>query len=256
MSQPYTYRIQFIPTGEYYYGVRYSKTCHPSDLWIRYFTSCKKVKKLIAEYGKESFRYEVRRIFKTNEEAIAWEEKVTRRVIWWPNYINANSGRAFNHSKSVNGGIVAAKTGAGIHSMSSKEKAEAGRKGGLSLSQRKKESGLTHNEIEGHRTKATKISNRRRAGNWTEKELLAIADATSRKKQGKWTEAEEAAYAKVSARRRAGDWSDEELAGFSKVSDHRKKGKWITNGLENKFLTDGLLPNGWYYGLTRKRKGA
>jgi len=38
---PYTYKLIFKPTGQYYYGVRYAKGCQPSDLWDKYFTSSK-----------------------------------------------------------------------------------------------------------------------------------------------------------------------------------------------------------------------
>lgn len=255
MSTPYTYRIRFIPTGEYYYGVRYAKDCHPSDLWIRYFTSCTKVKKLIREYGKESFTYEIRKTFTNKEQAIAWEEKVTRRVIYWPHYINANSGRAFNHSKSVNGGSVAVERGIGIHAMTSEEKSIAGKKGGLSLARRKRESGLTVNEKEGHVTRAGKISTRRLSGNWTQKEIDANKKTQERRVAGEWTDNEKAAYAKLNERRKAGTWTEQELAGFEKNAKSRKAGRWITDGIRNKFVSD-VPPDGWSYGFVRKKKGA
>lgn len=256
MTLPYTYRIRFIPTGEYYYGVRYAKDCHPSDLWIRYFTSCTKVKKLIKEHGKENFTYEIRQMFDSKEAAILWEEKVTRKVIHWDNYLNANSGRAFNHSKSVNGGNLAVKRGIGIHAMTQEEKSAAGRKGGLSLAVRKRDLGLTENEKAGHLTRANKISVRRAAGNWTQKEIAANQKTHERRMAGEWTHNEEAAYAKLKERRSAGDWSVEELAGFEKVSKVRKSGRWITDGSSNRFITDNVLPGGWQYGFIRKKKGA
>jgi hypothetical protein len=49
---PFTYLIKHIPTGRNYYGVRYKKGCHPNDLWLKYFTSSKKIKGLIKKYGK------------------------------------------------------------------------------------------------------------------------------------------------------------------------------------------------------------
>lgn len=256
MSIPYTYRVKFIPTGEYYYGVRYSKTCDPSDLWMTYFTSCKKVHKLIEEFGKDSFTTEIRKIFETKEAAIAWEERVTRKVIYWNNYLNAGSIKAFNHSKSTNGGIIAVKRGIGIHAMTSDEKSIAGKKGGTSLGKRKKESGLTDNEkqgiIDGHK----KISARRKNGKWTLNELEAIKSTQERRVLGEWTDKETAAYAKLNKRRKEGKWTDNETSGFAKVSKVRKSGKWVTNGISNRFMSPPTEPDGWQYGFTRKKKGA
>ena len=62
---PFTYLIKHIPTNKYYYGVRFRKNCNPNDLWTKYFTSSKKVKLLIKKYGKKSFIFEIRKIFKT-----------------------------------------------------------------------------------------------------------------------------------------------------------------------------------------------
>lgn len=77
---PYTYLIKHIPSGKVYYGLRHAKGCHPSDLWVTYFTSSKEVKKLIDRDGNHSFEAEVRRIFTTSESAIQWEIKVLRRI--------------------------------------------------------------------------------------------------------------------------------------------------------------------------------
>lgn len=77
---PFTYLVKHIPTNKYYYGVRFKKGCHPNDLWTKYFTSSKKVKGLIKRYGKKSFQYEIRRTFKTAQQAMAWEFKVLRRM--------------------------------------------------------------------------------------------------------------------------------------------------------------------------------
>lgn len=78
--KPYTYLIKHIPTNLYYYGVKYSNTSNPETFWIDYFTSSNKVKKLIEEYGKESFVFEIRKIFDSAEKAMIWEEKVIRRM--------------------------------------------------------------------------------------------------------------------------------------------------------------------------------
>lgn len=80
MHTPYTYLIKCIPTGEVYYGVRFSKKCHPNDLWKSYFTSSQIIKRRIKQYGKEAFLFEVRKIFANKQLAISWEEKVLRRL--------------------------------------------------------------------------------------------------------------------------------------------------------------------------------
>jgi hypothetical protein len=77
---PFTYLVKHIPTNRYYYGVRFRKKCHPNDLWTKYFTSSKKVKGLIRRYGKKSFQFEIRKTFKTAQQAMAWEFKVLRRM--------------------------------------------------------------------------------------------------------------------------------------------------------------------------------
>src|ERR1700744_439556 len=80
MSIPYTYLVYCKPTNQYYYGVRFAKGCHPSDLWITYFTSSKYIKLLIKKHGKDAFLFEVRKIFPNKEKAVVWEEKVIRRM--------------------------------------------------------------------------------------------------------------------------------------------------------------------------------
>jgi len=77
---PFTYLVKHIPTNRYYYGVKYKKGCHPYDLWTKYFTSSKKVKGLIRKYGKKSFIFEIRKTFKTAQQAVNWEYKVLKRM--------------------------------------------------------------------------------------------------------------------------------------------------------------------------------
>lgn len=78
--QPFTYHLFHKPTGKHYYGVRFRKGCHPGQLWTTYFSSSKIVKQLIKDYGKDSFQYEIRRVFDTAESAVAWETKVLKRL--------------------------------------------------------------------------------------------------------------------------------------------------------------------------------
>jgi hypothetical protein len=91
--KPYTYLIKHRPTGQVYYGVRSANKVDPhEDLWNKYYTSSPKVQKLIEETGKESFDVEVRKIFETKEQAVAWETKVLRRckVLHDARWLNQN----------------------------------------------------------------------------------------------------------------------------------------------------------------------
>lgn len=77
----YTYLVKCTINNKFYYGVRWGNKVSPSeDLWFKYFTSSKVIKNLINQYGKEAFLFEVRKVFTTKQEAIAWEETVLRRL--------------------------------------------------------------------------------------------------------------------------------------------------------------------------------
>ena len=93
---PFTYLIKHVPTNKYYYGVRFKKGCHPNDLWTKYFTSSKKVKGLIRKYGKKSFKFEIRKTFKTCKQALNWEHKVLKRlkVIYKDNFLNLTDNKS------------------------------------------------------------------------------------------------------------------------------------------------------------------
>lgn len=89
--RPYTYHLFHIPTEKHYYGVRWANKIVPEkDLWVEYFSSSKKVKRLIEEYGKGSFKIEIRKIFNNKFEALSWENRVLKRlkVVENPNWLN------------------------------------------------------------------------------------------------------------------------------------------------------------------------
>jgi hypothetical protein len=90
MTIPYTYRIIYQKSGKWYYGVRYAENCSPDDLWVKYFTSSKVVRMLIANDGLAAFKVEIRRTFLTKEEAIDWERRVLKKVFKWDNCLNEN----------------------------------------------------------------------------------------------------------------------------------------------------------------------
>jgi hypothetical protein len=115
MTQPFTYRIRFIPTGEYYYGVRFAKNCSPVDLWTKYFTSSKKVKSLIKKYGKDSFNCEIRKIFNNPIDAILWEHRVNSRTKNWSNYLNKSDAKHQGSKYSSTGGLVSKEQKVGLH---------------------------------------------------------------------------------------------------------------------------------------------
>lgn len=75
----YTYSLTFKPTGQLYYGVRYSrnrKEMQPEkDLWHEYFTSSTAIHKLIEEHGLDSFSVTIDKTFDSAEDAIAYEKE-------------------------------------------------------------------------------------------------------------------------------------------------------------------------------------
>lgn len=76
---PYTYLIGWSEWNKFYYGVRYARGCHPSDLWVTYFTSSSRVKQYAELYGTPDI-VKIRKTFKDVETATQWEQKVLRRL--------------------------------------------------------------------------------------------------------------------------------------------------------------------------------
>jgi hypothetical protein len=139
--KPYTYYLYHHPTGLKYYGVRYAKNCDPKDLWDKYFTSCKKVKELINEYGINSFEVEIRKIFENKIDAINWENKVLRRlkVKRKKEWINISEGKmpfdnitygmlGKHHSEDSKKKIALAQLGSKNHMFNKTHSAEARKK--------------------------------------------------------------------------------------------------------------------------------
>ena len=91
---PFTYILHYLPTNQYYYGSRYAKGCHPSQLWTTYYTSSKKIKQLISEHGTDVFRAKITRTFNTKEEARVWEHKFLKKVKASnnPKWLNQHNG--------------------------------------------------------------------------------------------------------------------------------------------------------------------
>lgn len=96
--EPYTYLIGWSKLNKWYYGVRFGKGCHPSELWVKYFTSSEIVSKFREENGNPDV-IQVRKIFKSQYSAKEWEDKVLRRIpkekrslIWLNRKFDAHGG--------------------------------------------------------------------------------------------------------------------------------------------------------------------
>ncbi|MDD4242688.1 MAG: NUMOD3 domain-containing DNA-binding protein [Bacilli bacterium] len=120
--QPYTYLIKFKITEQLYYGVRTKIGCSPDDLWVRYFTSSKVVKNLIAEHGADSFEVVSIKLHSCKEDALKWEELYLVSVDAGYNeeYLNKTNG-AKNFTQAGLFGENAAHFGR-LHSEESKKK--------------------------------------------------------------------------------------------------------------------------------------
>ena len=92
-SIPYTYLIGWKKLDKWYYGVRYRKGCHPSDLWQTYFTSSPIVKKFREEHGDPDV-IQIRKTFRNPIQARLWEDQVHHRmdVVKSPRWLNKNYG--------------------------------------------------------------------------------------------------------------------------------------------------------------------
>ena len=77
--QPYSYLIGWSSENKWYYGCRYAKNCHPSDLWKTYFTSSKKVKEFYELHGEPDI-VKITKIFTNEKDVRLWEHKVLRRL--------------------------------------------------------------------------------------------------------------------------------------------------------------------------------
>lgn len=97
---PYTYLIGWSNLNKWYYGVRFSKDCDPSDLFVTYFTSSKYVKEFIKINGNPDV-VEIRKTFDSNEsnKARIYEHKVLRRlkVVNRNDFLNKSSGLSSPH---------------------------------------------------------------------------------------------------------------------------------------------------------------
>jgi hypothetical protein len=106
MSTPYTYLIGWSTHNVWYYGRRSGAECHPSDLWVTYFTSSKWVKQFREKHGEPDV-VKIRRVFPTAEQAQMWETKVLTRLnaARDPKFLNKRNGDSspnFNTRRCAN----------------------------------------------------------------------------------------------------------------------------------------------------------
>ncbi len=97
--QPYTYLIGWSKQNLFYYGVRFSSSCQPEDLWTKYFTSSRYVTEARIKLGEPDIK-EVRKVFKHKDDAIKWESKVLRRLgaHRHEKFLNKTNNKSINNS--------------------------------------------------------------------------------------------------------------------------------------------------------------
>jgi hypothetical protein len=81
----YVYKITNTITGEFYFGYRYGniklKLQPIDDLWVKYFTSSKTIKKIIKEYGVDAFETKI--LFEHEDSLVCWTyEQLIIRENW------------------------------------------------------------------------------------------------------------------------------------------------------------------------------
>lgn len=75
---PYTYILEWAAHNKRYIGARWSKNCHPNDLWSKYFTSSKYVKQFVKENGAPDIIL-IDQVFDHQNDAIAREDFLLRK---------------------------------------------------------------------------------------------------------------------------------------------------------------------------------
>ena len=79
MCTPYTYLIGWSNLNLWYYGAKWADGCHPSDLWVKYFTSSTKVSDLRRTHGEPDV-VQVRKVFNDKFKARMWEFRVINKI--------------------------------------------------------------------------------------------------------------------------------------------------------------------------------
>lgn len=92
MYQSYVYKVTNRVTNQFYYGSRTGNVTNSrtpeNDLWKHYFTSSKKIKSLIEEYGIDSFDVEILSKFDSYEDSFWEEQRLIKESREHPNRLN------------------------------------------------------------------------------------------------------------------------------------------------------------------------
>lgn len=122
---PYTYLIGWSKHNKYYYGVRFAKNCHPSDLWKKYFTSSKHVTNFRIQHGEPDI-IQIRKTFTNKQDAQLWEHRVLTRLNAYSNskLLNQTNNRCWNNTDEHYQNLAAKLIGK-PKSLSQKEKMSA-----------------------------------------------------------------------------------------------------------------------------------
>jgi hypothetical protein len=123
----YTYLIGWSDLDKWYYGVRYARDCHVSELWTTYFTSSSHVHKFMSEHGQPDVVL-IRQTFTDPGLARRWESKVLRRIG------AVHSSKWLN--KTDNAAIDPVIAGSSWKSMSQDDRRERSRKAGIAANEK------------------------------------------------------------------------------------------------------------------------
>ena len=102
-TTPFVYLIGWPDQNCFYIGVRTAKGCHPSDMWVRYFTSSVAVHQHASKYGPPPV-IDIISTHDTARSAIDAESSLLRhnKVNRLNNFMNISAGRAFSHTPEQN----------------------------------------------------------------------------------------------------------------------------------------------------------
>ncbi len=98
---PYTYLVGWSNLNLWYYGSKTGKHAYPDLFWQNYFTSSQYVNDIRKIVGEPDI-IEIRKIFKTNQEALTWEYNVLKKLkaVYSDKWLNRNNGGMKNFVKA------------------------------------------------------------------------------------------------------------------------------------------------------------
>lgn len=101
----YTYVIGWTKFNKWYYGVQFSSTANPTNLWTTYFTSSPIVSKFREKHGEPDV-IQIRKTFDNRVSAQNWENKVLKRlnVLNDDKWLNENIAGSISSEYCAKGG--------------------------------------------------------------------------------------------------------------------------------------------------------